>query len=165
MTHIRQLSATLTVEPTVAAINASVAAWNASLSSISAVPGVVWSLGFDPLPPQMYMQHGQDNALGLEGRQGRALAILHVTVSWSSAADDQTVNSAVRDLVAMIQRDAEELDALDPFLYINYSAPWQRPIVSYGGDNLERLRDVQISYDPELIFTHRVPGGYKIPTT
>lgn len=109
------------------------------------------------------MRHGKDNALGLEDREGRALAILHITVSWSSVADDQTVNSAVRNLVATIQREAEELNALDPFLYINYAAPWQRPIASYGGDNLERLRDVQMSYDPELIFTHRVPGGFKMP--
>lgn len=96
--------------------------------------------------------------------QGRALAILHITVPWFSSAEYQTVNSAVKGLVAIMQREAEEPDALDPFLYINCAAPWQRPIISYDEDNLERLRDVQVSYDPEPIFTHRVPGGLKIPT-
>ncbi|KAI0414251.1 hypothetical protein F5X98DRAFT_349821 [Xylaria grammica] len=159
----RQASATLTIVSSVEAINATVSAWNASIGSIRAIPGIVWGLGMDPLPPQMYTRRAQSNALGLVNRKGKALIIVNLTVTWSNAADDEAVDEAARALVAAIRRDVGGLDALDPFVYSNYAAPWQRPIESYGAASLERLRRVKRVYDPRQVFTNLVPGGFKIP--
>lgn len=57
----------------------------------------------------------------------------------------------------------DELGALDPYVYLNYAAKWQDPIMSYGTESVDRLAMVQESYDPHRIFTDRVPGGFKLP--
>ncbi|KAI1148838.1 hypothetical protein F4825DRAFT_77838 [Nemania diffusa] len=159
----RQASATLTIVSSVAAINATVRAWNASIDSIRAIPGIMWSVGMDPLPPQLYARHAGFNSLGLANRKGRAMIIINLTAMWSYAADDNTVGRATRALIAAIGRDVRKLGALDPFLYANYAAPWQSPIESYGEASVRRLRRVQRMYDPQQTFTHLVPGGFKLP--
>ncbi|KAI1345676.1 cytochrome P450 [Xylaria sp. FL0043] len=155
----RQASATLTIVSDVAAINATVRAWSASINSIRTIPGISWSVGMDPLPPQLYARHAGANALGLAGREGRAMIIINLTAMWSRAADDNTVHKATKALIAAIKRDVGVLGALDPFLYVNYAAPWQAPIGSYGEASVERLRRVQRIYDPQRVFTRLVPGG------
>lgn len=117
----------------------------------------------DPLPPLLYTRHAGANALGLADRKGRALIVVNLSMTWLDAADDDAVERAARALVAAIQRDIGELDALDPFLYSNYAAPWQRPITGYGEASVERLRKVRRVYDPGQVFTDLVPGGAKIP--
>ncbi|KAI0398832.1 hypothetical protein F4802DRAFT_104478 [Xylaria palmicola] len=160
---LRQASATLTIASSVAAINATVRAWNASITAIRAVPDIVWSVGMDPLPQQLYARHAGANALGLDNRDGRALIIINLTAMWSDAADDNTIDKATRSLIAAIRRDVGELDALDTYLYLNYAAPWQHPIESYGEVSVKKLRRVQRMYDPGLVFTRLVPGAFKVP--
>lgn len=117
----------------------------------------------DPLPPLLYARHASANALGMEDRKGTALIIIDLNVMWSDAADDDAVYKATKALVVAIQQSVSELGGLDPFLYVNYAAPWQRPIESYGKDGVERLRKVRKAYDPKRVFTDLVPGGFKIP--
>ncbi|KAK6197111.1 hypothetical protein LQW54_010906 [Pestalotiopsis sp. IQ-011] len=159
----RQASATLTIDSTVDAINATVAAWNTSIATIRDIPGIAWSLGFDPLLPQLYARHAGSNALGLGDRQNRTLIVVNINIKWSNATDDGAVDEAARSLIAAIERDVGQLDALDPFIYINYAASWQRPIDGYGEDSLEKLQSVREKYDPGHVFTNLVPGGFKIP--
>jgi len=156
------------MSPTVAAITATVRAWEASLPSLSKVDSVVWGLGFDPLPPALYARHPSGtNALGLLGGcdagQHEALLIAHLTISWKDIADDGLVDTAVRDLVATIQRDVSALGDLDPFVYLNYAAAWQDPFAGYNQSELDKLQRVRREFDPRGIFTESVPGGFKIP--
>ncbi|KAI0965082.1 hypothetical protein F4678DRAFT_453811 [Xylaria arbuscula] len=159
----KQASASLTIVSSVAAINATVRAWNASIDSIRTIPGITWAAGMDPLPPQLYARHARGNALGLDSRDGRALIIVNFTAMWPNATDDNAVDEAIRALITAIEQDVSELDALDPFVYVNYAAPWQLPMESYGEASIKRLRRVRRTYDPKQVFTHLVPGGFKIP--
>ncbi|KAI1308545.1 hypothetical protein F5Y03DRAFT_393392 [Xylaria venustula] len=159
----RQASASLTIVSSASAINATVRAWNASIDSVRDIPGIMWAIGMDPLPPQLYARHARANALGLDGREGRALIIINFTAMWSNATDDDAVDKATRALITDIEHDVSELDALDPFVYVNYAAPWQLPMESYGEASIARLRRVRRTYDPKQVFTHLVPGGFKIP--
>lgn len=158
----RQATATLTIASSVEAINATVLAWNASIASVRAIQGILWSVNMDPLPPQLYAKYATANSLGLTNRKGRSLIILDMSIRWSDAEDDGAVEEAVAALITNIERDVGELDALDPFLYSNYAAAWQQPIIGYGEDSVERLQRVQSVYDPERVFTVLVPGGFKI---
>ncbi|KAH6659050.1 hypothetical protein BKA67DRAFT_543391 [Truncatella angustata] len=163
---LRQASATLTIEPTVEAINASVQAWNTSVPSVQDVPGVIWSLVLEPLPPTFYAQHNpNDNALGLSKRHGKSLLVVQLSMTWLNAEDDDRLAAAAKALIGDIAQRVGKLGALDPFLYLNYAAPWQQPIASYGADNVNKLIKIQKRYDPGNIFTHRVPGGFKLPRT
>lgn len=140
---------------------------------MSKIASVVWGLGFDPLPPGLYLRHPPGtNALGIvrrgggddEGhRRNEALLIVHLTVSWTDAEDDYLVDRAARDLVATVQREVGALGALHPFVYSNYAAAWQDPFAGYNRTELERLRRVRRVFDPRELFTELVPGGFKIP--
>lgn len=160
---IRQATATVTIESTVLAINTTVRAWKASLPSVQDIPGIVWGLGMDLLPPALYARRAEANALGLTDREDRPLIIVQLTMTWSNAEDDDTVEMAAMDLIANIQQDVGKLGALDPFIYINYAAPWQKPMAGYGEASVDRLLKVQRQYDPQRVFTDLVPGGFKLP--
>jgi hypothetical protein len=159
----RQASATVTIESTIQAINATVRAWNASVPSVQDIPGIVWAVNMDVLPPALYARHAEANALGLTNRKDRPLIVVELTMTWSAADDDETVEMAAKALIATIQQDVGKLGALDPFMYINYAAPWQNPIAGYGEANVDRLLKVQREYDPQRVFTDLIPGGFKLP--
>ncbi|KAM0811672.1 putative FAD-binding PCMH-type domain-containing protein [Seiridium cardinale] len=117
----RQATATLTIASSVEAINATVLAWIASIASVRAIPGILWSVSMDPLPPQLYAKYATANSLGLTNRKGRSLIILDMSIRWSDAEDDGAVEGAVAALITNIERDVGELGALDAFLYSNYA--------------------------------------------
>lgn len=49
-----------------------------------------------------------------------------------------------------------------PFLYLNYSGDTQDVFAGYPADNVERLKSVRAKYDPYLVFTNLMPGGWKV---
>ena len=163
LTHARQATATVTIESSVEAINATVRAWNATVPSVRSVAGAVWDVSMDPLPSALYTRHASTNALGLTGRGGRPLIIVMATMSWTNATDDQLVDTTLRNLIATIQHDVGELGQLDPFVYLNYAAQWQDPFAGYGSATVDRLLEVQRRYDPRGLYARMVPGGFKLP--
>lgn len=82
--------------------------------------------------------------------------------SYSDAADDCTVEETARGLMALIEQDMRDLNAWDPFVYLNYAAQWQDPLASYGQANLQRLQAIAREVDADGVFTHQVPGGFKL---
>ncbi|KAL3460314.1 hypothetical protein BJX64DRAFT_290313 [Aspergillus heterothallicus] len=158
----RQLSATVTLASTLPVLNATYTRWNNSLSSVNTIPGIVWPLSLDPLPPSFYARHTNTNSLGLPDASG-ALVISQLSASWDNESDDETVELAARELIEGIKKDAKALDGYNEYLYVNYAARWQRPIESYGKESVERLRRVEREVDPRGVFRRDVPGGFKIP--
>ncbi|KUJ19297.1 FAD-binding domain-containing protein, partial [Mollisia scopiformis] len=159
---LRYASATLTIESTIEAINATVCAWNASVPFIQDIPGIVWTVVLEPLPPAIYARHAEGNALGLTGRQGKPLMVMMLSMTWSNAEDDDRIGTEAKTLMKEIEGEVSRLGKLDPFVYLNYAASWQKPITSYGEVNVDRLLRVRNEYDPRRVFTKYVPGGFKI---
>lgn len=143
-------------------MNAIVQAWNDSVADIQDVPEIVWSVVSEPLPPQLYGRNADSNALGFAETQGTPLTILLMSVTWSEQEDDTAVETRVKSLTATISKELGDLGALHPFVYLNYAAPWQDPIASYGNASFERLKRAQQQYDPTEVFTNQVTGGFKI---
>ncbi|KAK3317336.1 putative oxidoreductase [Cercophora scortea] len=158
----RYLFATTTFRPTEPMLRAAFDAWNSSLPSISAVTGVTWSLSFEPLPPSLYLPGAATNSLGLANRSGTRIICL-LSQAWADAADDAHVYATSEAIIAEIEAAARRLDAYDPYLYLNYGAPWQDPISSYGGESVRRLQKLREKVDPRGVFTEIVRGGFKIP--
>ncbi|KAL3451767.1 hypothetical protein BJX65DRAFT_266833 [Aspergillus insuetus] len=159
----RQLSAVITHTSTKPMLAATYNNWNASLASIETIPGIVWSMALDPLPPSFYARHADTNSMGLPNApDGEPLVIAQLTASWDNEGDDETVERAARALIEGIERDAKELNAFNPFLYLNYAADWQDPIASYGEESVERLKKLSGEVDPRGVFRDGVKG-FKIP--
>jgi hypothetical protein len=137
--------------------------WNASIASIQDVPGIGWAISLEPLPPAIYARAtAGSNALGLSTASGSLIVTL-LSVVWTSEADDAKVERAARALFTNIEDEARKLGVYEPFVYLNYAAPWQDPIASYGSKNVEKLKKASHDVDPKAVFRFSVPGGFKIP--
>lgn len=154
--------ATTTFEPTEAMIRGAFEVWNASLDGVKNISGLTWSLSMEMVPEGQYQRKADSNSLGLTNRKGTRAVIL-LTESWQRQEDDEHVYAAVAALVTALEDKARSLGAYDPYIYLNYAAPWQDPIASYGEDKVQGLRALRSRVDPMGVFTKRVPGGFKIP--
>lgn len=161
---IRYMTATVTFEPTEAMIRETYAAFHASVPQIKDVTGISWALSLEPVPPQLYTRGGVDtNALGLTNEKGRSLVVCLISPSWADAAHNDQVYDAARNLMDDITARAKTLGAHTPYIYLDYAAPWQDVIQSYGAENVRKLQRLRARVDPNQVFTKRVTGGFKIP--
>ncbi|KAF2009349.1 putative oxidoreductase [Aaosphaeria arxii CBS 175.79] len=161
----RMFWSTLTFLSTEAAINATFFRFNESSLAIGEIPGIVSSLTLEPLPPVLYARNRRSNALGFDNRGNitNALVIALLSVSYTSPDDDDLVEQYGRSLMDAINVDMIKLQAFDPFLYLNYAAPYQNPLLSYTEPNVRRLRKIAAEQDPLGTFQYQVPGGFKLP--
>lgn len=157
------MTATMTFIPTEEMILEAYDAFSASVALVQGIAGVSWAVNMEPIPPQMYTRHGADkNALGFDG-QTKTMACFLISPAWSHAADDVRIYAAARSLIADIEQRAKRLGVYDPYIYLNYAAPWQKVIEGYGSENVRRLQTLRTRVDPKGFFTRKVLGGFKIP--
>lgn len=78
------------------------------------------------------------------------------------AADDPVVIEAIKTIVSRCNAAAEEMGLSHPYIYTNYASSFQKPILSYGEENVKKLRATQKKYDPFLVFERLQPGGCKL---
>ena len=90
--------------------------------------------------------------------------MLVVKVSWDNAEDDEAIEETMAEYLKWIEDTAEERGILRPFMYMNY-VDVSQPIYesSLAPEDLSRMKEIQASYDPDLVFQKLVPGGYKLP--
>ncbi|RHZ58923.1 FAD-binding oxidoreductase [Aspergillus thermomutatus] len=158
----RQLTAVTTHASTVPMLNATYLRWSSSLAAIEDVPGIVWSISLEPLPPAIYSRAPTTNSLGLSEASG-SLVVTLLSATWEDEADDAKVEEAARALFDAIEDDARKSDAHEPYIYLNYAAEWQDPIATYGKTSIEKLHQVSQAVDPKGVFKNNMPGGFKIP--
>lgn len=48
------------------------------------------------------------------------------------------------------------------FLYLNDAGMDQKPIDSYGHENVQRLKKISRQYDPDGVFQKLANGGFKL---
>jgi hypothetical protein len=154
--------ATTTFEPTDAMIHGAFEVFNASVVGVKNISGLTWSLSMEMVPEGQYQRKADSNSLGMMNRKGTRAVVL-LTAGWQKEEDNAHIYAAAAALVSAIEEKARSLDAYDPYLYLNYAAPWQNPIASYGDDKVQSLRALRSRVDPTAFFTKRVPGGFKIP--
>ncbi|KAI1087031.1 putative oxidoreductase [Rostrohypoxylon terebratum] len=151
----------LTFESTASMLYATYDIWQESLSEVKSVSGITWSISLEPLPPAIYAKGAGANSLGL-GERTKPLVVMLLTAGFKHASDKAKVEEISRKLVSDVKAEAQKQGAYDPWVYLNYAAPWQDPISSYGEASLKLLREVRKRVDPLEVFTHGVPGGFKI---
>jgi FAD/FMN-containing dehydrogenase len=138
-------------------------AYNNSVASIRNLTRVTWTVIIEPLPPQIYARGAAKNALGLDGKT-QSLAVCLVSPSWTDPSQNEQIYALARDLIDTIENKAKKLGVYDPYIYLNYAAPWQDVIVGYGPASVSRLQKLKAEVDPNNVFQRLVPGGFKIPS-
>lgn len=105
-----------------------------------------------------------------QGNGGNALNLLEQSQlwlvqspSWVDSQDDEYVESihAKADEAVAANLKAAGFETL-PFIYLN-DAPKGAPVFEgYGAENWQKLRDIRAKYDPDMIFTKLLEGGFKV---
>ena len=140
--------------------------WNASIPLIANATDVIYSLTLQPIPPAITKRTAPlgGDSLGLDPSDG-PLVLCQVSISWSLASDDSRIYSTERKFFDEIDEASKAAGLFNRFKYLNYAAPWQKPIDGYGPKNKAYLQAVSRKYDPKGMFQKGVPGGYKLFTT
>ncbi|KAH8655080.1 hypothetical protein BGZ60DRAFT_472959 [Tricladium varicosporioides] len=135
----------------------------ATMSSVRSVPGLQFIVSMQPFGQFITSRAAATggNFLGLDIEDGERV-LVGLTLSWDYEADDETLDQALRSLIAEAGAQAAELGAEDDFVFMNYAAPWQDVYAGVGERNREEFRKVSRVYDPLQIFQRGVPGGFKL---
>ncbi len=88
--------------------------------------------------------------------------VMLISALWPDSVSNTAVEQVSREALSAIESRAKQKGLLRKFQYINYAAPYQTPLASYGAENLEFLGRVSKKYDPHALFQTRVPGGFKL---
>lgn len=85
-----------------------------------------------------------------------------ITCSWSNAADDKVVTDWASDLLEKIHASNIAAGKGFDFMYQGDSNDRQKPFSGLPAANLAKLKTIRKKYDPTLVFTNLLSGGYKL---
>lgn len=72
------------------------------------------------------------------------------------------MHEAAKRWVTLVSEAAVRLGTDDEFLYHNFAGGFQRPLATYGSDNIRFMRTVAQKYDADGLFQLQMPGGFKL---
>ncbi|KAF4964243.1 hypothetical protein FSARC_7797 [Fusarium sarcochroum] len=134
---------------------------NNTIYSFSPDGGVTWSIAFEPLVGAMLKNSKHLNVLG-SGSVEDGFIVL-ISALWPISAVNSDVQARTRSVLSAWEDNARARGFLQRFQYLNYAAPFQSPIFSYGKDELHRLKLVSEKYDHGQILQKNVEG-FKLPS-
>jgi hypothetical protein len=132
-----------------------------SIASLPKIKGFYYTINMQPLLPS-WVEKGDPSPLGIAESTSDALIIISFSLRWDRAEDDSQVFNTIRGVIEQIDAVATEKGTSHPYRYLNYCAKWQRPMEGYGEKNLNFLRDVSKTYDPDGLFQRGCQGGFKL---
>ena len=138
--------------------------WQSKQTNLETIKDLTTALTAQPLPLAFSRgtPHLGGNSLGLDATSDGPLILLLLTAKWTDASDDNEVQAVVEGMLEAIDSAAKSAGTYHRFRYLNYAAGWQDPFEGYGTANKTRLQEVSRKYDPEGIFQHKCPGGFKL---
>ncbi|KAG9255803.1 uncharacterized protein F5Z01DRAFT_558105 [Emericellopsis atlantica] len=153
------LFATVTLKPSAQYMQDMFDMLNNTVSSFNPEGGVTWSVALEPLVAAMLKSPKDANVLGLETAQDGFIVL--ISALWPNSAVNAEVEAAARSVTSAWETGADAKGLLQGFQYLNYAAPSQEPLRSYGKDNFEFLASVSQKYDHAQVLQKRV-GGFKL---
>ncbi|KAK5128427.1 hypothetical protein LTR85_003095 [Meristemomyces frigidus] len=147
----RDLMATVTFVNNLAVMQAVQAATLDIYKSVGSVPDMQWIYSYEPVP-NLFTQEGTNrggNMLGLN-RTEEDLIVMMLSPRWQSAEYDAAMHAA------------SALGFGSDFFYLSYADSFQNPLSSYASASVDFMKQVARTYDPQQVFQHLVPGGFKI---
>ncbi|KAI9868557.1 MAG: hypothetical protein M1830_005645 [Pleopsidium flavum] len=155
---------TLTFENDVRVLQKAIDLHNILVSKLSSVSGD-WTMQnmFQPIPA-VFAKHSVENGgnvLGLD-RYKKNLFLFQIYLAWNGAKQDDFLQRTGDWLISELDTYAQSIGKANPYIYLDYAYKTQKPLESYGKENVKKIRAAAKKYDPEGVFQTMVPGGFKI---
>lgn len=88
---------------------------------------------------------------------------LEMTYMYTNEGDTPAIDAFIEDVqTTAAARLAPLGDVTAPYLYVNDADKGQLVFEGYNATNLERLKEIRETYDPDGVFTYQMPGGFKL---
>ncbi|KAH7381735.1 putative FAD dependent oxidoreductase [Pyrenochaeta sp. MPI-SDFR-AT-0127] len=101
------------------------------------------------------------NPMGLDAAEGPFIWCIQ-TYNWLEAKDDVVIDEFSKTWGEQIAAQLEAKGWKDEFVYLNDADRWQNVFASFGADNLQKMKNIRHQYDPDMVFTRLMPGGWKV---
>lgn len=150
------------MRPDAAQMAAMYSLYKAAVQEIADVQGLDCVLVFQPVGTgfaSVGKTNGIGNVLGMDNKE--PYVWWQINAFWDNAADDARVENwaiAIREKLHAING---QLGLATEHLYLNDCGGDQKPFAAIPPANLARLKSVRAKYDPTLVFTKLVTGGFK----
>lgn len=136
----------------------------AAQSELASVTDLVASIAFIPITKDYLTASTVNGGDPMEVDPSEAPYLwIEETLLWSNTANDTSI---VNFLAAFNTNVSNQLDSLgdvtSSFLYLNYAGENQLVFEGYPVDNVHRMQSIRDNYDPEMVFTKLMPGGWKV---
>lgn len=115
--------------------------------------------------PKVLFAHSVDkggNVTGMEREADNAI-LYQMQHMVRSAAQEVEARRRLIPMRDALKQYSIEIGVDVEWQYLGYSDGTSDPLSTYGPQNIQLMRNVAARYDPEGIFQHRVPGGFKLP--
>ncbi|KAL1639832.1 hypothetical protein SLS58_007576 [Diplodia intermedia] len=99
--------------------------------------------------------------MGLDPNAGPYLWV-EESITWSHAKDDAKIQAFYEEVNEKITAQLEPLGVLHPFLYMNDVNQVQDVFAGYPKSSVQMLQMIRDKYDPDMVFTKQMPGGFKV---
>ncbi|EMR72872.1 putative fad binding domain-containing protein [Eutypa lata UCREL1] len=134
-----------------------------ALGPLKAIEGLTKSFTLQAYPKSLLEKTASrgGNSLGIDPLDGPLMSILLLSF-WQNKEDDDKIHSTFKGVIEAVDQDAVTRGTAVPYKYMNYAAPFQDPIETYGKENKAKLQATSMKYDPEGLFQKGVSGGWKL---
>ncbi|KAI1170499.1 hypothetical protein F4777DRAFT_110779 [Nemania sp. FL0916] len=134
-----------------------------ALGPLKSVEGLTTSFTLQAYPKSLLDKTASagGNSLGIDPLDGPLMSILILSF-WQNKEDDGKIHSTFKGVIEAVDQDATTRGTAVPYKYMNYAAPFQDPIGSYGEKTRAKLQATSKKYDPEGLFQKGVVGGWKL---
>ena len=132
------------------------------LKQIESLTSGSLALGLQPITTNAVLE-GQakgGNALGLQAVNQTWFVL---DVGWNDPSGDEIAHNATASIRAKVEAASKEHDKYIEYIFMNDASYTQDVIGHYGEANVEKMRGVQQTYDPNAVFDRLVSGGFKVP--
>ncbi|KAH8660131.1 FAD binding domain-containing protein [Xylariales sp. PMI_506] len=162
------ISYTLTIQPTTDVLQKAADIFLGLTQTLNST-GVPCGINFivQPLPKMLASVNPGGNILGFDESlvTDQVLFEARATLDPGNEGYEGVVQTLMSKTKVDLQTYAQSQPGYSSYLYMNYAAPDQDVIGSYGTDNVAYLRSTAATYDPAGFFQYRVPGGWKVSRT
>jgi len=90
------------------------------------------------------------------------IVVININLHWSEESDTPRLRYFMEQMLKRVEEVARNMDLFHPYLFLSHCYEDQRPLLSYGEENLMRLHQVRDTVDPEGIFQLLQVGQHKL---
>lgn len=131
---------------------------------LEGVASIVGSLAFVPITAE-YLKVSTINGgdpMAVDASQAPYI-LAEQTFLWSNSSDDAKISGFLDAFNANVTTQLNSLDGVQSsYLYLNYADEGQAVFEGYPAENVARMKDIRDKYDPDMVFTDLMVGGWKV---